>query len=515
MTGFEDSGSQQASLSEAGQGSGFVSIWRQVSKLFDSLPSRLLLVAAIAQAAAIAISWPLWNVRLEGLPHLPVFANLPQISFGWLLLFTLVLIPLQPRIGVWAHFVVMLAACLSDQMRAQPQFLAAWILMIATTYEIGASLTRWFLVSLWIWAGVHKLISPDWMTHRAANMTIALGLDVKTYSMIVGITVALSEIFVGLMAWFKPRWGAFGCVALHVGIVIYLSPLFRGWNYSVFPWNLATAVIGFWVLWKAEARDWFGDAKPLLGRRWLIERMAFAVMMVVPAGFFIGWVDHGYAHVLYSDSIPRGLISKQDGSLLEIRAWGELAIPFPNERRLLKQHFGIVGQTGEKLHVRDPRALLDDLYFQMTEDGPVEISRQDFVAAGDGSVAGVELDSVRSLFLLDKIGSTFLKRDWKSMVWAIEFSPEKFDAEYLKYLNGVSNVEQIQLADTKFTDADLKSLPALPKLVGLGLSRTKVTDEGIKQLMLDRQQKFPRLEFIMADGTDVSEELQQQFNAAR
>ena len=100
------------------------------------------------------------------------------------------------------------------------------------------------------------------------------------------------------------------------------------------------------------------------------------------------------------------------------------------------------------------------------------------------------------------------------MIFAIQFSPEKFDAEHLKYLNGVSNVEEIQLSDTNFTDADLKSLPALPKLVGLGLSRTQVTDQGIEQLMLNRDRKFPRLEFIIADETSVSDELLQRFNGS-
>ena len=431
----------------------------------------------------------------------------------------------------------MLVACLFDQMRAQPQFLATWILMVAATYQTGAALTRWFLASLWIWAGVHKLISPDWLSHRSSNMTVALGLDVESFSLIVALTVAASEIFVGLLACFKPKWAAPGCVALHIGILIYLSPLFRGHNYSVFPWNLASAAIGFWVLWKADSRDWFTGRNDSLAndeqlptpvttkapalpqsppnRQKLFERIAFALMMIVPMGFYVGWLDHGYAHVLYSDSIPRGMISRNDGSLLEIRAWGELAIPFPNERRLLKQHFGCVGQPGEKLHIRDPRVWLDDLYFQMNEDGPVEISRQAFFAADDGSVGGVELDSVRAIHLLDRAGTIFLKRDKKSMVWAIQFSPEKFETKLLKHLNGVSNVEEVVLDDIDFTDADLKSLPALPKLVGLGLSRTKITDQGIEQLIIDRHRKYPRLEFIVTEGTNVSDLELLKFHGSR
>lgn len=511
-----------------------------------SLPYALLLLSAVAQAIAIIITWPLWNVRSDGLPHLPVFDGLPQVPFGMMLLVTLAVLPVRPRVGVWGHFAVMLVACLFDQMRTQPQFLATWILMVAVTYPVGAALTRWFLASLWIWAGLHKLISPDWMSHRSWSMADKLGLEPESFSFTVAISVALLEILVGLLACFKPRWAAPGCVALHVGIVIYLSPWVRDWNYSVFPWNLATAVIGFWILWKAKDGDWFiTSGKPWVSpeqkpagettcndssnshavnspirnnrrasRRWWFERIAFAAMMIVPAGFYIGLLDHGYAHVLYSDSIPRGLISRNDGSLVEIKAWGELAIPFPNERRLLKQHFGEVAQQGEKLHVRDPRPRLDDLHFLMTETGPVEISRQHFFSDMK-MTAGFELDSKRAKYFFDRANVTRLKRERAGMVWAIQFSPENFDSKLFKHLNGISNLEQVVLDDTDFDDADVALLPPLPRLTGIGLSRTKITDKGIQQLIVDRKRKFPRLKYIVADETEVSGQLLRRFNESR
>ena len=108
----------------------------------------LLLVAVLAQLLTLIITWPLWNVR-EQIPHLPVFDFLaPQLPFGWVLAMTLAVIPFRPKLGVWLHFAVMLVACLFDQMRTQPQFLANWILMLATLGHSWKNYTRWFLGSL-------------------------------------------------------------------------------------------------------------------------------------------------------------------------------------------------------------------------------------------------------------------------------------------------------------------------------------------------------------------------------
>ena len=238
----------------------------------------MLLVATFAQLLTLIITWPLWNVR-QDIPHLPVFDfGIPQIPFGGLLLLTLAVIPFRPRLGVWSHFAVMLVSCLFDQMRTQPQFLATWILMLATLGPTWKNYTRWFLSSLWIWAGLHKLISPEWMNYHAFDMTHHIGLDPVTWFATVGIVVAATEMIVGLLAWWKPRWGAIACVMLHVGIAVYLSPLFRSWNYSVLPWNLATAIVGFWILWTCDERSTIRQRAAFLVfmicARWVFHRLA-------------------------------------------------------------------------------------------------------------------------------------------------------------------------------------------------------------------------------------------------
>lgn len=482
-----------------------------------SLQYALLLVALAAQVATLIITRELWEVRADGMPHLPVFAGVSQISFFWILLATLAAVPFFPRSGVWLHLGLMLVACLFDQMRTQPQFLAIWILMAGVTHgATGVGLTRWFLASLWFWAGLHKLLSPSWNTIHAWEMANALGLNADQFYYSVAILVGLSEMGVGLLAWFKPKFGAVGCILLHCGIVVYLSPLFLNWNFSVIPWNLATAIIGAWILFKAGGLSQKSripvnsdNRLPWWQAVWF-QRVFFAVLLIVPSGFYLGWMDHGYSHVLYSDHLPRGLVTHDDGTVEKVSAWGVLAAPFPNERRLLRQYFFIVAEVGEKFHVRDPRAFLNDIHLEMTVDGPRDITREEFFSGQGDIVRGVEIDSRKAVFELVLAGARVLKRDKDSMVYAIEFNPKLFHSDLLKELGGISNIEQIQLAGTSVTDEDLKQLVDLPKLAGIGLNNTSITDQGIETLM-----KLPQLMLIEVDGTRVTPQTIGRFYESR
>ncbi|QEG24426.1 MauE/DoxX family redox-associated membrane protein [Mariniblastus fucicola] len=457
----------------------------------------LLLLSASAQLITLIITWPLWNVRTE-VPHLPVFdLGIPQLPFAWVLVGSLAIVPFRPKLGVWLHFALMLTACLFDQMRAQPQFLAIWILMFATLKHSSQNYARWFLSSLWIWAGLHKALSPEWNTFRAFKMTRNIGLDAEEWYVTVAIAVAVTEIIVGLLAWWKPKWGAIGCVMLHVGIVIYLSPLFMNWNFSVIPWNLATAVVGCWILWTC-------DFKPTGRHRW-----AFGAFMIAPTLFFVGWWDHGYAHVLYSGMMPQGLATRNDGSLEKTVGWGALAVPFPKERRTLRQRFEADSEVGEVLHIFDPRPALPDLHFKKLATGVEQISRDEFFA-GTESVPGVELDSERHIFLLALAGAKMRKREKGAMITGIIFEAPYFKSEQLQHLRFLPNLEEVQLSNTSVGDADMKWLVDLPKLEAIGLNQTAISDRGVDILC-----ESDTLEEIQVDDTNVSDEAMQRFLDSR
>ena len=465
---------------------------------YDELgPPRYALAAlcAACQAVTIVMTWPLWQVRDEP-PHLPVF-DIPQIPFGWVLQLSLLLVLLRPRLGLRVHLLLLLGSFVFDQFRTQPQFIATAVLMLAVVENRATGLGRWFLVSIWLWSGLHKFLSPDWWGPSSWRFVETLGLEPQHYFQAFALAIALLETSQGLLAIVRPRYAAISCIVLHAGIAIFLSPWMIDWNFSVIPWNLCTAVVGAWLLW---------NASPGVPRT-RFEAVAAAILLGFPAGFYLGWVDHGIAGVLYSRNLPRGLISAGEG-VAEIKGWGSLRVPFPNERRLLRLYFARSAAPGSKLHISDPRPWLDDQYFLKPAVGSVvEISKSRFFRSSAAEVTGVALDSSRDVFALSQAGVRMLKRTPDAMIYAVEIPPASYDAELLVHLHGLPNLEQIQLAGCQVNDSELGQLSGLQNLRGIGLDDTPVTDVGLSSLT-----DLPQLAYIEHRNTKITSEALRRLN---
>jgi len=130
------------------------------------LALRWLLV--LCQAAAIVVMWPLWRVR-EAPPLLPALP-LPQMPVGIALLATLVLILRAPRVGIVAHAAVLFYAFAADQTRLQPHIVSLALLLFGTSgFSLAVPIARAHLVSLWIWSGLNKGLSVEFV-HRTATL---------------------------------------------------------------------------------------------------------------------------------------------------------------------------------------------------------------------------------------------------------------------------------------------------------------------------------------------------------
>ncbi|MCH2182758.1 MAG: hypothetical protein MK108_12200 [Mariniblastus sp.] len=453
----------------------------------------LLLVPVVAQLVTIWITWSLWQVRVSP-PNLPLLElGGFQMSFTWTLMAATGMVLWFPRVGIWFQLVVLLLAVGLDQFRFVPQVFFLWLLMAAVVFEPVARLTRWYLASFWIWTGLHKLLSADWLGYRSFDLLTAsnVGLEPGDFYLVFAWAIGLSEVLLGLLACFRPRWAACGCAALHLGIALFLSPLFIDSNSSVVPWNLATAIVGYWVLSQAARA-------PSVSRA---ELAAFILFMLIPCGFYFGWANRTVAHVLYSENIPHGYITHHQEPNELVRGWQGTAVPFPNERNVLRQYFSLTAKPGEKLHIRDPRPWLLDQFWLRTKTGLVELGEQDFLEASPQSPAGILLDDPRSLFELSQAGVKMRKKNADSMVFAVVFPPGNFDSSLLDQLVGLKNVEQVQLSGTSVTDEDLRKLAAFPKLTGVGLDHTAVTDTGIGYLA-----GLKNLRLIQYEGTAITEE---------
>jgi hypothetical protein len=452
----------------------------------------LIVLCVAAQAATLAITWSLWETR-ESPPHLP-FIDLPQMPFGGILACSLVLILFQPRLGVRFHIAMLAASCLFDQWRVQPQVIGIAVLMIGLVESWGPGVVKSYLIAMWFWSGLHKLLSPDWLGQVTWDLLQSLPLDPKTWHAPFAYTVPCGEILLGLLAIVRPRWAAIGCVLLHGSIGVFLLAIH--WNVSVVPWNLCTAVVGCWIVLKAP---------PFRAQSYLQWSVA-AVLLITPAGFYFGLVDHAFAHVLYSDNVPYGLMTTDDG-VKPFARWGSFRVPFPHTWRTFRLNFELSAKPGSKLHIADPRPWLSDSYYLKQSDGEVvAIDRARFLSSSEGQLRGIENDDPRSIFALSQAGARMLKRTAEGMVYAVEIAPNHYHRDVLRFLHGLPNVEQLQLAGCSVTDDDLRLLIGCDNLQGIGLNETEVSETGLKYLAV-----LPRLNYMELEGTSTSARMKMQW----
>ena len=78
----------------------------------------LLLLCVLAQTITVVLTWRLWQVREYSI-NLPLIDG-PWISFGAVVLVSLIYVLIDPRRGAVIHIVVLGIACFADQYRIQP-----------------------------------------------------------------------------------------------------------------------------------------------------------------------------------------------------------------------------------------------------------------------------------------------------------------------------------------------------------------------------------------------------------
>ena len=465
----------------------------------------LFAVAVLCMSLTIITTWPLWQNRTSP-PNLPILPALTGVPFGALILLSLAVALWQPRKGFIGHLIVLGVAIAFDQIRCQPQIFSLPVLMAACLWREFRPVARWFLIAMWLWAGVHKLLSPDWMGPISWTLLDMLGMEnslewYRPFAWSVGI----GEIVLGVIAIFKPRWAAFVCGGMHFGIVIMLVNM--NWNFSVLYWNVANAIIGFWLLWSWRTES-VSDEN--VARRWpreLWQQVVVVILLISPVGVYNGMVPHFLAHVLYSDNMPKPMMTTAAGPE-EINVWESLYVPIPRLPAILRQYFESVADIGDKLHIYDPRPGMLHLHYGMAQFEAGEsvlhraepISQAAFWDATTGVGQGFAQDYPPAVFYLEKAGIKMLKRTQNGKIYAIQFSPDKYNARLFQHVSGLLNLEQIQLADCELRDEDLEHVTYLPVLYGIGLDNTPVTNAAL--IHLDKVDKLRHLE---RNGTEITD----------
>lgn len=331
------------------------------------LAFRWLVVACLA--ATLAITWPLWQVHASP-PMLPALP-LPAVDTGSLLLGCLALVLLAPPAGIALTTLVLSYAMSIDQLRLQPEVVSLAILLLATLPGHSWRMVgRAHLVSLWIWAGVNKLLSPGFMQGTAQWLMDGLLPDAPPWLRDnAGYLIGGAELTVGILA-IVPRTrvlAGFAALALHGGILLDLSPVGHDWNMAVWPWNVALAFAGL-----ALIAPWRGSLGQLIARCPRLIRASIVILLIAPLGFYFGVVDAYLAHNLYSSNTPGAKIvcpvACRPG-----QTTGDVGrtfhVPMPPERRLFQQLFLTTCQVGDQLVITDPR-----WWFQLQGQGRTTMS---------------------------------------------------------------------------------------------------------------------------------------------
>lgn len=313
--------------------------------------STLRLVTALAAAASLLVTWPLWQARTAP-PTLPL-VELP-LPFGVLLLTTLAFALWRPLAGALAFVAVLTAAMLADQLREQPQVISLAVLLFAAAPVRGAArLGAVHLIALWLWSGLGKLTSPAFLSTGAAWL---FELEPGTRSALAttaAVLLGCAEVALALLA-IAPRTRRFAAwtgAILHAGAFVYLA-LVRTTNMAVWPWNLALAVAAIVLLARVDG--------PLLGDRKLqgpLPRIAAIAAVVLPLGFHAGFVDAPFAHQVYCMNEPAATWQAADGDLQSQGLVRELGVFVPGVVRVQIAWFTACSVPGECLVIEERRPI--------------------------------------------------------------------------------------------------------------------------------------------------------------
>lgn len=305
---------------------------------------------AACLATTLLLTWPLWQAR-DFPPLLPVM-DFPQFSIGGLLLAACGLLAVWPRLGLAVCWMGFTLAMLLDQTRIQPQLVSMLMLSLATiNWQPGVLVARASLVSLWLFAGIHKVLSPayyrffipwllgpEWDT--ATGVAVAAGLAFGEIALGIGCLIPATRTLV-----------AVGGLLLHLTALVLLSPIGLDWNSAVWPWNLALAAACLAVVlpWRGWGLGECWRESPGVVKAWA------AGLLVMPMGYYVGIVDAYLAGCVYAYNTPQAsLCTAFDRTDIGGQV-KKLNVPLPPAPRLFKAFFLQVGRPGTWLEIEDPR----------------------------------------------------------------------------------------------------------------------------------------------------------------
>jgi hypothetical protein len=283
--------------------------------------------------------------------------SLPVFDLGWLLIGSLLLVLVAPLPGITLQTILLFYAVLIDQTRLQPGVVSLLFLMWGTVPNPTAQgFARAHLLTLWLFAGFHKLLSPAFMNDTAPRLLTGFPLGLPDWLISHGgYVIAFTELGTGLLALNRrtrraAAWIAFG---LHTAILLNLSQLGINRNDAVWPWNITLAFAGFVLI-----APWKDSLLRSIAMCHALARPLLVGLLVAPLGFYLGLMDAYLAHNLYSANSTQVTVLCRGECLPHQNPnaiWQAFRVPPPPEQRLFEQYFVLTCRPGDQLLISDSR----------------------------------------------------------------------------------------------------------------------------------------------------------------
>lgn len=211
---------------------------------------------------------------------------------------------------------------LLDQMRWQPwvyQYLLLFII-IALHHSQGSdeqstrlslSLLQLIVAMLYLWSGVHKLnysFIYQVLPQLLAPFQNYLPID-RMPLVLLGICLALSEIFIGCGLLFQRTRKLAICLALVMHAVVLVLLIAKRYNTVVWPWNIALSFAVLILFWRSDTNIWQTCARWRECRTFERAAQVLAITVaVLPILSFWGWWDLYLSGALYSGKAPVAVV---------------------------------------------------------------------------------------------------------------------------------------------------------------------------------------------------------------
>lgn len=291
------------------------------------LKRKLIAIISFSLFLQILICYPLWLNDFRSYPKLPFFEsfefsfinNLDYFLFAILLgNFILLLFGIVSRYLTALFFASFLLLILNDINRLQvwDYQLFAMLFVLLFTNKHQSKLTiktlQIIMVCVYVWGGIQKL-NIYFIEDVFPWFLEPFGLEnyLKDHH-VLAYCIALLELLIGIGLIFKKTRQIvfYAAVAMHVFILIILSPIGHNWNQVVWPWNICMIGLLYLLFYKknnAIFENPIAETRSFLP--FSIILLFFGIMPIF--NFFDAW-DEQLSFKMYSGISPEGIFYYQN-----------------------------------------------------------------------------------------------------------------------------------------------------------------------------------------------------------